>query len=154
MELPVVTQYRPDGTIEYRLEAQDASHYQRDALTRLSGPHLTLFRHQGAPWIASAAEGVLRRPPAGADEESVSLHRDVTLEQTRPDGEQIRMVTQLLHLYPRRQYAETEQDVMIESLFGRTTSVGLEGDLQLGVLKFFSTDDRPVRTVLQPEQFK
>jgi lipopolysaccharide export system protein LptC len=101
----------------------------------------------------SAGEGVLRRPP-GADEESVSLHQDVTLEQTRADGEQIRMVTPLLRLYPRRQYAETEQDVMIESLFGRTTSVGLEGDLQLGVLKFFSTDDRPVRTVLQPEQFK
>jgi lipopolysaccharide export system protein LptC len=161
MQAPEVSQYRSDGSLEYRLVARDASHFQRDAFTHLSSPALTLFQHNRAPWKVSAQVGTLRRPPAGADEEVVSsdeevisLNDDVTLEQTHADGERLRLVTASLRLYPRRQYAETDQDVMIDSLFGQTTASGLEGDLQLGMLKLLSADGRPVQTVLQPEQFK
>jgi LPS export ABC transporter protein LptC len=87
-------------------------------------------------------------------EEAVALEGEVVLEQTRADGEQVRLTTESLRLYPQRQYAQTDQDVMIESLFGRTMATGLEGDLQLGMLKLFSVNGRRVRTVLQPEHFK
>jgi lipopolysaccharide export system protein LptC len=59
-----------------------------------------------------------------------------------------------MDLYPARQYAETDQDVMIDSHIGRTTATGLEGDLQLGMLRFFSSRSARVHTVLLPEQFK
>lgn len=152
MEAPVVSQYRPDGTLEYRLVAARASHYQRDAVTRLREPHFTLLRPGTAPWTVSARTGSLQR--VSATEEIVSLDENVTLEQSRADGRQIRLTTPYLRLYPRRQYAETDRDVMIQGLFGQTTATGLEGDLQSGTLELYSTADSPVRTVLQPEQFK
>lgn len=154
MEAPVVSQYREDGSLEYRLVAQRASHFEGAAMTRLARPRLTLFRQARTPWTVSARDGTLRRPLPGMGEEAVALEGDVVLEQTRADGEQVRLTTESLRLYPQRQYAETDQDVMIESLFGRTMATGLEGDLQLGMLKLFSGNGRRVRTVLQPEHFK
>lgn len=154
MDSPVVAQYHPNGTLEYRLVARRASHYQPQALTRLQDPHLTLYRTGAAPWEARARQGVLRRPPAGAPEEIVTLDQDVLLEQSQPGGEHLRLSTPALRLYPRRQYAETDRDVMIESSFGRTYAEGLEGDLKNGVLYLRSADGGRVRTVLQPDQFK
>lgn len=154
MERAIVTQYRADGTLEYRLTSDDVRHFERDAITRLAQPRLTLHDPGRAPWQMRAATGTLRRPPVGAVEETVSLEDGVVLEQTRQDGEQIRLSTPALTVYPRRQYAETDHDVIIDSLFGRTTATGLEGDLQLGMLTFHSSETEPVHTVLDPEQFK
>ena len=154
MEGTLITQYREDGTIEYRLEAERAQHFQGEALTRLDAPRLTLFRDGAEPWNVSARHGTLRRPPGDADAEIVSLEGDVVLEQTEADGAQLRLMTEVLQLYPRRQYAETDRDVMIESLFGRTSANGLAGDLQRGVLELLSTRTGPVQTILQPEHFK
>ena len=154
MESAVVSQYRADGSLEYRLEAERASHFQGEATTRLTQPRLTLLHHARPPWIVTSNEGVLHRPPADPEAETVTLEGNVALEQTRSGGDRVRLLSDSLHLYPRRQYAETDQDVMIESLFGRTMAAGLQGDLRLGVLELFSAHDRPVQTILQPEHFK
>jgi len=154
MEQVEVEQYRSDGSLEYLLHADGVQHFEADARTQLEQPRLALHRPDKPPWHASASNGTLRRPPAGASEETLTLRDQVVLEQTLPDGDWVRLTTPSLRIYPRRQYAETDQDVMIESLIGRTTATGLEGDLQLGILNFLSTGEAPVSTVLQPEQFK
>jgi lipopolysaccharide export system protein LptC len=136
MEGAVVHQYRDDGTLEYQLSAQAIRHFEERAETRLRTPQLTLHHPDQAPWQVRARTGVLRRPPAGASEETVSLRRDVVLEQTRADGEYVKLTTRALDVYPRRQYARTSHDVIIDSLVGRTTAYGLFGDLQLGLLTF------------------
>lgn len=154
MKSPEVAQYRPDGSLEYRLDARSASHYQGDDLTRLGRPRLTLYRRDGPPWTVTARHGSLRRPPLGAREETVALNDGVTLEQTRDNGERIQLTTPALRLYPQREYAETDRDVKIDSLFGSTTATGLTGDLQGGRLELRSTNGNRVHTILQPEQFK
>ncbi len=153
MESPVVSQYRDDGTVEYRLLARTASHYQGQYLTLLDDPRLTLFRGQASPWRVTARKGSLSRPPGTAAEETVTLDDHVVL-QTTENGGQIRLTTPSLTLFPQREYAETDRDVMIDSLFGRTTATGLQGDLEKGTLKLSTAAGTRVRTVLQPEQFK
>lgn len=154
MEGADVTQYRADGSLEYRLLANGVRHFASDARTELDRPRLSLFEPEQPPWHISARHGVLRRPPTGAPEEQVSLRGNVTLTQTPANHGPVRLVTPSLRVYPRRQYAETDQDVMIEGDVGRTTATGLQGDLQLGILSFSSPDDVRVYTVLEPEQFK
>lgn len=153
MQAPQVSQYRPDGSLEYRLLAVDAQHFQPDARTLLREPDLTLFRIDGPPWGVRANRGTLHRPP-GVPEETALLEGDVVLQASRPDGDPLRLLTERLMLYPRRQFAETDQDVKIEGRFGQTTATGLAADLQLGLIRLFSAADRPVVTVLEPEQFK
>lgn len=153
MDAPEVAQYRPDGTLEYRLLAADAQHFQPEARTLLRAPRLTLFRAEEPPWSVRADRGTLQRPP-GTPEETVLLTGDVVLQAPQQAGDPLRLLTERLTLYPGRQYAETDQDVMIQGRFGQTTATGLAGDLQLGLIRLFSAQGRPVVTVLQPEQFK
>ncbi len=149
-----IAQYRGDGSLEYELSAARIRHFASDARTELEHPRLSLHDPDAPPWKASAERGVLRRPPTGASEEQLHLDGAVILEQAPPGAGPVRLETPSLTLYPRRQYAATDQDVMIRGDMGRTTATGLEGDLQLGILKFSGPGGDRVQTVLQPEEFK
>lgn len=149
-----ISQFRDDGSLQYRLLAERIRHYEVDAVTSLSAPVMSLHHDRGPPWVARARLGSLQRTAPPLEEEVIYLREEVSLEQVRADGDRVRLTTAAIDLYPGRQYAETDQDVMIDSLIGRTTATGLEGDLQLGIIKFLSTGEAPVSTILQPEQFK
>jgi lipopolysaccharide export system protein LptC len=154
MEGALISQFDVDGQLRYRLMAEEIRHFEADSLTRMLQPRLSL--HDGAEpvWQVSARVGTLHRPERGAGEESVTLVDEVVVEQTLPGGERVSLRTHALLLYPDRQYAETDQDVTIDTHVGRTTATGLKGDLRLGTLSLDSTGDRPVHTILQPEHFK
>lgn len=154
MDGAAISQYRSDGSLEYELSAARIRHFATDARTELERPRLSLHDPEAPPWNASAEHGVLRRPPTGATEERLDLDGSVVLEQIPPGHGPVRLETPSLTLYPRRQYAETDQDVMIRGDMGRTTATGLQGDLQLGILSFSNPGGDRVQTVLQPEQFK
>ncbi|MEZ5558771.1 MAG: LPS export ABC transporter periplasmic protein LptC [Pseudomonadales bacterium] len=155
MENAVIRQFRDDGSLTYRLSAAEIRHYERDQLTRLTEPRLTLLSPDRPPWEVQASSGYLRRQTIeGAEQEVVFLRENVVLEQRTVGGELVRLTTASLYLYPDREYAETEHDVIIDADVGRTLAVGLEGDLQRGLLKLLSVPDRPVHTILLPDQFK
>jgi lipopolysaccharide export system protein LptC len=149
-----ISQYRDDGTLQYRLLAERIRHFDLDAVTALNAPTMHLYDDGAAPWVARARRGSVQRTPPPAAEEVIYLREDVSLEQVGADGGRVRLATAAIDLYPGRQYAETDQDVMIDSHIGRTTATGLEGDFQRGTLRLFSSDEAPVHTVLQPEHFK
>lgn len=155
MEGARIRQYEADGSLHYRLNAHRVTYFEAAGRTELTTPDLLLYGRGPAPWRARAAHGTLFRPDGVSHlEETVLLEGGVILEQLLRDGELLRLSTTALTLYPDREYAESQHDVMIESHIGRTSAVGLEGDLQRGLLRLFSAPDRPVRTTLLPEQFK
>jgi lipopolysaccharide export system protein LptC len=154
MEGAEVSQFGTDGLLQYRLRADEIRHFENDSLTRMVEPRLMLHQGDDAPWQVRARTGTLHRPDPGLGEERVSLEEDVVIEHALPGGERVSLSTQALILYPDRQYAETDRDVMIDSHIGRTTASGLKGDLGLGTISLHSTRDAPVHTVLQPEHFR
>jgi lipopolysaccharide export system protein LptC len=149
-----ISQFGEDGTLQYQLLAEHIRHFELDAVTALSAPVMRLYDDGAAPWVARARRGSVQRTPPPRAEEVIYLREDVSLEQIGPDGGRMHLATAAIDLYPGRQYAETDQDVMIETHIGRTTATGLEGDFQRGTLNLFSSDEAPVHTVLQPEHFK
>jgi lipopolysaccharide export system protein LptC len=66
----------------------------------------------------------------------------------------VKLTTDALYVYPDRRYAETDRPVMIDTNSGRTTAVGLKGDLSRGLLQLFSAADAKVHTIVLPDQFK
>jgi len=150
-----IYQYRGTGTLEYVLSADEIRHFDPQAVTRLNAPRLTLYAEGEAPWQGEAAFGYLRRATTGAGEEDlVFLRQDVRLEQHRPDGSHLTLAAPSLYLYPERQYAVTEQDVMIDSRVGTTRAEGMQADLKSGFVRLTSRQDSPVHTILLPDQFK
>lgn len=151
----VITSFRETGELRYRLRSPQIEHFQPDDRTYLASPDLTISRDPDPPWRVTATRGVIRNASSsGPDEEEVLLEEDVHMEQSFADGRNYLLVSPSITIYPERQYAETTQDVMITTHAGRTRAVGLQGNLDQGLLKLFSNDEQRVHTVILADQFK
>lgn len=156
IETAVIRQYRETGGLRYLLRSPLIEHFQEQALTRLTEPDLELHDAPAPPWRVTARKGVIRNASErrrGGDEE-VELEEDVRMLQTFEDGRRYDLRTPSITIYPTREYAETDQNVMITTHAGRTKAVGLEGSLDKGLLKMFSNDEQRVHTIILPDQFK
>ena len=154
MSKATITQYSETGAVSYRLESAEVLHYDADGLTRLSAPTLTLNRAPQSPWFARASEGFVKEPDASnADTGEVILLRDdVHLEQSEPN--RIEIACSTLNIYPDRRFAETDRPVIIDSTSGRSSAVGMSGDLDSGLFKLSSNASQRVHTIVSPAQFK
>jgi lipopolysaccharide export system protein LptC len=149
-------QLLPDGSLHYRLEAEAIRQFDSEDLTRLVQPQLHLINAEQPPWDIASGHGYIRRhlDPDGNLEEVVYLRENVKLIQTHPVNGLVTLRSQALYIYPARQYAETDLDVMIDTDVGRTEAAGMKADLESGLLKLSSNDAQRVHTIVLPEQFK
>jgi len=149
-------QLLPDGTLHYRLDASAIRQFVSEDLTRLDEPHLHLVNAPQPPWDIASNHGYIRKrlDPDGNPEEVVYLREDVRLIQTHPVNGQVTLRSQAFYVYPDRQYAETDLNVMIDTDVGRTQAAGLKADLQSGLLTLSSSNAQRVHTIVLPEQFK
>ena len=156
IEDAVIRQFRETGAIRYLLRSPLIEHFESDALTHLTDPDLMLHDEPEPPWRVTAERGVIRNAAQGnrAGEEEVELIDDVQMLQVFEDGRRYDLRTPQITIFPAREYAETDQNVMITTHAGRTKAVGLEGSLDKGLLKMFSSDEQRVHTVILPHQFK
>ena len=154
MEKAAITQYGEDGTVRYRLLSTEVRHYEDERITRLVAPTMTLFRAPQQPWFARSNEGLVHDTDTvdGKRDEIILLRDDVHLEQREPN--RIAISSPDLYVYPDRQFAETNQPVIIDTTSGRTHAVGMSGDLNTSLLKLSSSASERVHTIVMPGQFK
>jgi lipopolysaccharide export system protein LptC len=154
MEQATITQYGDDGSVSYRLLSTEVRHYQMEQITHLTAPSLTLNRAPQPPWFARSDEGFVHDTSTAGDNttEVILLRDDVHLEQREPN--RIELTSASLYVYPDRQFAETDQPVMIDTTSGRSYAVGMSGDLSTGLFKLSSIESQRVHTIVLPGQFK
>jgi lipopolysaccharide export system protein LptC len=154
MEKATITQYGEDGAVSYRLLSSEVRHYEDQGLTQLASPTMTLFRAPQPPWFARSKEGLVHDIDTAESKtaEEILLQDDVHLEQREPN--RIEITTAALRVYPDRQFAETDQPVIIDTTSGRTSAVGMSGDLNTSLLKLFSSASERVHTIVLPDQFQ
>jgi len=154
MEQATITQYGEDGSVSYRLLSSEVRHYEAEQITHLTTPTLTLNRAPQPPWFARSDEGIVQdtNTPGDNTTEVILLREDVHLEQREPN--KIEVTSPTLYVYPDRQFAETDQPVMIDTTAGRSYAVGLSGDLNTGLFKLSSIESQRVHTIVLPGQFK
>ena len=102
----------PTGRPTRRLVAAQLRQFVPEDLSELDVPALTLFEPDGAPpWEIRARHGLLL---VGGDE--VRLSDTVTVERAGTDlTRSFRLATTELALWPKREYAQGDQPVRIES---------------------------------------
>jgi lipopolysaccharide export system protein LptC len=159
MEDSVITQFNEDGNIRYRLASAEITYFETDNLTDLEEPVLDLHQPPpNPPWNASAMRGSITQRLNDADvlEEQLFLHENVVLKRgfDIDDQRHIMMKTSALYIYPERQFAETDQAVIIETASALTKAVGFQGDLERGWMKLSSTAAQRVHIIVLPHQFK
>jgi len=157
MATATILQYREDGTLNYRLSARQIRHFDADNVTHLRDASLHLLDSEGKPpWDIEARSGEIRQhlTPGQPAEEVVFLSDQVEMTQENADGSFVRVQTPSIYYYSERQYAETTQNVMIDTDVGRTKASGLQGELQQGLLRLFSSADERVHTIVLRNQFR
>lgn len=150
------TQLRDDGSLQYQLTASAIRQFQDNNLTSMVSPSLKLHNPQQPPWDIRSNHGYIRGAETGGEnkEEVVYLREEVLLEQNDPERGFITMRSEAMYFYPDRQYAETDQGVMIDTQVGRTRAAGMQAYLDTGLLKLMSNETQRVHTIVLPEQFK
>ncbi len=149
-------QMHEDGSLHYRLNADSIRQYNDSQITRMTLPILHLNTPNQPPWEIASKHGYIRKHPnpQGVAEDVVYLREDVQMVQIHPSKGQITLRSESFYIYPDRQFAQTNQNVMIDTSVGRTTAAGLVADLASGVLKLSSNKNQRVHTIVLPQQFK
>ncbi len=149
-------QLHQDGQLHYRLHATSIRQFDDEQLTQMTDPKFHLRSATQAPWDIDANEGFISKKEAGSGtlEDVIFLRKAVQMEQHNPTNGRITLRSEAIYIYPDRQLAESQQDVIIDTEVGRTTAAGLSANLDSGFIKLSSSATQRVHTIVLPEQFK
>lgn len=154
LEDSVITRFRDDGTLHYRLRAERISQFEHGRVARLVAPMLELLEVDAPPWEVESQRGdvftVAR--PEGGDEERVELSGEVRLTRDVGGPDFAEMRTEFLVVHPDRRHVRTDQPVMIETYSSRLAAAGLEADLASRRIELFPSADQRVSIVVEPHQ--
>jgi len=150
------SQLNPDGSLHYRLLAEHIRQFDDEQMTRMSEPELHMTGSGQSPWDIKSNTGYIRKLPddAGTLEDVVYLREEVSMVQNHPTSGLVTLRSEVFYIYPDRQFAETDQSVMIDTEVGRTRAAGMRADLESGKLTLSSDARQRVHTIVLPEQFK
>ena len=154
IEGATITKFGTDGGVRYRLQADRIKQFEERKVTYFDNPVIHLNQRAGPPWRANASRGEMRpRPSAdGTEEEHLRLSDNVEFTRHYDDGRQFALTTAALDVYPQRQYAATDQAVMIETSGSKTTAAGFEADMERGWMKLLSVPGQQVHGVVEPDR--
>lgn len=153
----VIDQFDADGSLQYRLRARTAAHFEattgaapRPETTRFEAPRVYLDDADGQPWTLRAERG--RTLPA-ADATAgprIRLESKVVALRSGPGAGFMRISTDSLELHPGPRYVASEQPVIIDTNAGRTTAGAFDGALSDGLLNLASRHGQRVHTLILP----
>lgn len=129
--------YDAAGEVEYTLTADRQVHYLNDT-TELVNPSLQLLQDNGSNWHITARSGRIHGSAQGGRIEQLDLSDQVVINQTAAGGEEMRLNTTSLSIYPTSETMDTDQEVTLTSNSLRQTAVGMRGDLNQDTLTFLS----------------
>ena len=153
IEGAAITKFAENGGIRYRLWADRIKQFEQRSVTYFDNPVIRLNQQVGPPWQASASRGEMRQRPLddGTGEEHLRLADRVKFTRQYADGREFALTTDALDVYPQRQYAITDQAVMIETSGSKTTAAGFEADMERGWMKLLSVPGLQVHGVIEPD---
>lgn len=122
------------GQPRFTLAAEKLWHYPDDDTTHLQMPHLTSLYANRPPTLTSARTGKL-----SSKGDDVYLYDEVRVVRPASEGfvEQ-RFATDYLHVVPDRDWAETDQAVVMTNPYNVIRAVGMELDNKAQSVKLLS----------------
>lgn len=122
------------GQPRFTLAAEKLWHYPDDDTTHLQMPRLTNLYTDHPPTLTSAQTGML-----SSKGDEVFLYDEVRVVRPASEagGEQ-RFATDYLHVVPDRDWAETDQAVVVSSQYNIIRAVGMELDNKARTVKLLS----------------
>ncbi len=114
-----------DGKVKSRLRAEYMEHFAEDDSTTLTKPRLEVYNdHHPHPWHVSAEKGWI-----GKDSELIRLTGDVHVWRIGEDAtREIEIIAEDLRVFPKNDYAETENAATIITPTSTTSGMGMRAN--------------------------
>lgn len=126
-----------DGRPEYVVTGDALSHYPEDDRSVIIKPRLVMYREEHI-WTMDSPEGVLTPDPETFRfSGDVSMVREATTDNT-PQGGAIRLQTRDVWVRTEENRVHTDQPVTVTSERWKLRSIGLESDIDAGILTLLS----------------
>jgi len=147
MEQFVSVEMSENGSPMRQLKAQRLTHYPNDDRSELVQPVITFFKDQKNVWLAGAQRGTVLQ---GGDELTMSgnvkiikpltaqISPEPAPEHWASQPAAVTIDTQDLHIYVKKNYAQTESAVVIKQDHNKLTSVGMQADFEAGNIELLS----------------
>jgi lipopolysaccharide export system protein LptC len=140
-----------EGELQHRIAANRFTHFPLTDVTTLKFPALALGKTgESDPWEITSRDGRIL-PASDYRKEVVELWRNVLASQSGNGSKLVTIETNSLTLYPGREYAETDEPVLIKNQSGRTTAAAMRAFLDTGEFMFYSTPTDRVTTIFLPD---
>ncbi len=121
-----------------QLSAELMVHYPDDDTTELTKPLITMFEQRTPEWKIRSEAGWL-----SGDGDLLLLQGKVTIDRPKTSTQDpVRIVTSNLRVQPNQNYAETEEQITIDTLDNRITSKGMQAWLTKPLRIKFSANVR------------
>ncbi len=115
-----------NGDLQNVLMADEVYHYPDTDATELSRPRMEIYNDGASPWQVVAERGTIK-----ADADLIVLHGRVEIWRLDDAGErEFEIFTSELRVFPKVQYAETDNAATIKSLNSVTKAKGLRANFE------------------------
>ncbi len=123
-----------EGQPRFTLAADKLWHYPDDDTTHLQMPHLTSLYADRPPTFTTAQTGMI-----SSKGDDVFLYDEVRIFRAASDGiSEQRFATDYLHVVPERDWAETNQSVVMTTPYNTIRAVGMELDNKARTVRLLS----------------
>ena len=118
-------QFLPDGKLQYEMTSDKVEHLKASEVTLLTNPDLNMFRGTEFPWHVQSERGEVN--PDGTE---VELIDSVRITRFDEKNRKTLITTTRMTVFPKQQYAQTEQPVRIDGAGGVSTGTGMKAYLK------------------------
>ena len=124
-----------NGKPDYRVAAARLTHFPDEDVVKLNKVKFQLFRAAESNWSATAQQGRIENR-----EGIIHLKGEVILQRPKTKTvDAVKLSTPELHIYSKKDYAETTAPIKIESGNNQITAVGMRLYLNEGRMEFLSS---------------
>ena len=118
-------QFQPDGNLQYDMTYDKVEHVKASEVTLLTKPDLQMYRGSEFPWHVQSERGEVN--PDGTE---VELIDSVRIARTDAKNRPMVITTTRMTVFPKQQYAQTQQAVRIDGAGGVSTGTGMKAYLK------------------------
>lgn len=111
----------PEGVPKEILLAEVMTHYKDDNRTEMENPVMVLYKKDGEPWVIRS-----ERSTSLAEGQAVLLRGKVLITRKDSKGDELKIVTSNVKYTPDKDYAETQEHLLMLSKDDTTSATGAE----------------------------
>lgn len=133
-----VWNFSETGELKHYLSAHDWAYRPETASSKLTTPHLIVYKPDQSVWEINAKGGHIKQPDIGRVEQ-VELIGNVVLERLATNKEMpIKVETEVVRYQPKSQYAETDQFLTLTRPDLTITGTGMRAFLDKSFVELLS----------------